>query len=138
MNAITMEKAMEAIRQTAEAAKADGGTPVALSVVDANGFVLAAGTMDGTPVRVIGIARAKAYTAAKMTVPTETFLKKLRDEGLEARWFCDDDFTPLPGGIPIRRDGVCVGAVGVSGRALDDDARLAAGFAERLTAALDG
>jgi len=133
---ITLEQAMQAISATVERAANDGGNHVALTVVDATGITIAAATMDKAPARVVGIARAKAYTAAKMTVPTEVFLQKLRNENLQAEWFCDKEFSPLPGGIPILMDGACIGAVGVSGRALDDDVKLAMFFARTLEASL--
>jgi uncharacterized protein GlcG (DUF336 family) len=127
---------MQAISATVDRAANDGGSHVALTVVDAAGITIAAATMDKAPARVVGIARAKAYTAAKMTVSTEAFLQKLRTENLQAGWFCDKEFSPLPGGIPILMDGACIGAVGVSGRALDDDVKLAMFFARTLEASL--
>lgn len=129
---------MQAIQAAVQLAKNDKGAPVALTVVDANGITIGAVTMDNAPARVVKIAHAKAYTAAKMMVSTETFLKKLRDEKLESEWFCDDNFSALPGGIPVYVDDVCVCAVGVSGRSLDDDVKLATTFAESLRSSLLG
>ncbi len=129
---ISHDKALAAISHVIELAQKDGGNPVTLAVVDASGFTLAVVRMDGAPERVIAIARGKAYTAAKMGCSTEAFLRRLRNERLEVEWFCDAALTPLPGGIPITHEGACLGAVGVSGRSLEEDVALATQFADYL------
>ncbi len=133
---ITLENALEAIKQTLEFVRKEQGGAVALTIVDSNGTIIAAATMDNAPSRVAKIAQAKAYTSAKMKTSTASFLKRLRAEKLELDWFCDKNFSPLPGGIPIHSSSECIGAVGISGRSLDEDAKLAKIFAGILISTL--
>lgn len=133
---ITLVNALEAIKQTLDFINKEQGDAVSLAIVDSHGAVIAVATMDNAPSRVIKIAQAKAYTSAKMKTSTASFLKRLRDEKLELDWFCDKKFSPLPGGVPIHSDSKCLGAVGISGRSLDEDAKLAKIFADILISIL--
>ena len=126
---ISIEEALHAIEKTIDLAQKDKRPPVALAVVGPQGTLLAFAAMDKVPDRVVAIAQAKAYTAARMTASTEDYLNRIRDENLASEWFCDDKLTPLPGGIPIIKKNRCVGAVGISGRTLAEDVRLATAFA---------
>lgn len=123
---ITLKAALAGIEKTIHLATTTrSGAPVSLAVVNANGTTIASVKMDGAPDRVAKIALQKAYTAAKMTLSTEAFCARLADESLQIEWFCDSGYTALAGGIPIFEDGLCVGAVGISGRSLADDSVLA-------------
>ena len=82
--------------------------------------------MDGAPLRSIAIAIHKAYTAVMMGSTTEAFGLRLKNEGVDARAFCDDKLTPLPGGTPILDgEGRLRGGVGISGLKPDQDGDLA-------------
>lgn len=115
---------------------ADGKAPVVLCVVDSTGVLLAFARMDAAPERLAAIALGKAYTAARMQCSTLAFQERLRTENLSLRDFCDSGLTSLPGGVPLRQENVCLGAVGVSGRALHEDAELAKNYAALLHSAL--
>lgn len=125
MRKIKLENAMQAINMIVDVAKKDKGLPVAIAITNINGIVIAAAVMDEAPERVVRIAELKAYTAAKMRISTLDFLKRLRDERLQIEWFGDGSFSPLPGGVPIYVQNLCIGAVGISGRELYEDVRLA-------------
>ena len=125
MQKIKLEDAIQAINMIVDIAKKDKGLPVAIVITNINGTVIAAATMDEAPERVVRIAELKAYTAAKMRISTLDFLKRLRDEQIQVEWFGDDNFSPLPGGVPIYVQNLCIGAIGVSGRDLYEDVRLA-------------
>lgn len=118
----------EACQHLARFAVQDGKLPVCFAVVDRAGELLCFHRMDGAPVRLIQIAIGKAYTAARMETSTRSFQARLVREALTLADFCDDKFTALPGGIPLRRNDRVVGAVGVSGRAIEDDNALAESF----------
>ncbi len=125
MTRISVLKAITAISDTLALAGQDQGPHVAMAVVDSRGTLIAFAAMDQTPERVIPIAQAKAYTAARMRIPTVDFRRRLKEEDLALNWFCDPQLSPLPGGIPLQKDGRFIGAVGISGRTLDEDVRLA-------------
>ena len=117
---------------TVEMASQDGAQPVCFTVVDASGALIYLYRMDGAPERLINIAVGKAYTAARMGVSTAMFRQRLLNEQLSLADFLDDKFTSLPGGLPLFDGERLIGAVGVSGRALEDDMALCQQFAERI------
>lgn len=115
------------------AAEAAGGAPVCVAVVNRTGQLAAFLSLDGTPERAGAIARAKAHTAMRMEIPTQTFHDRIAKEGLSTADFCDSQFTTLPGGLPVfDSDGRCIGGLGVSGRKPHEDAELAARLVEKL------
>ncbi|PPL17906.1 hypothetical protein UN63_03385 [Oceanisphaera arctica] len=117
---------------TANIAGQDGGQPVCFAAVDHSGALIYLYRMNGAPERLINIAVGKAYTAARMGVSTDIFRQRLLNEQLSLADFLDDKFTSLPGGLPLLKGGQRVGAIGVSGRALEEDVALCQQFAERI------
>lgn len=121
-------KLLEACGHLARIAGQDGKQPVCFAVVDRSGALRCFHRMDSAPVRLVSIAIGKAYTAARMETSTVAFQARLAKEALTLADFCDYGLTTLPGGIPLRKDERVFGAVGVSGRALEDDNALAEFF----------
>ena len=99
-----------------------------VAVVDNHGELLAFMRMDGAPLPSITIAINKAYTAARAAKPTRDIGKKIRsaDQGFDIAYYGDSRFVGWGGGMPVRVDGVCVGALSVSGLSEDEDAEIAA------------
>lgn len=121
---------------TANMAGQDGGKPVCFAAVDASGALIYLYRMDGAPERLINIAIGKAYTAARMEISTDAFRQRLLKEQLSLADFMDDKFTSLPGGQPLLEEEQLVGAIAVSGRALEEDVVLCQQFAERIQISL--
>ncbi len=97
---------------------------VTIAIVDDGGHLLWLQRLDGAPAVSAHIAPAKAHTAALGRRESKvyedvvnggrvSFLSAPAIEGL------------LEGGVPILRDGVCLGAVGVSGVKSSEDAQIA-------------
>jgi glc operon protein GlcG len=85
-------------------------------VCDHSGALLAFARGEGAPLRSIQISQGKAYSAARMGVDTNAFLERLQRDRLQARDFCDDRLTALPGGAVLRgADGRLLGGLGISG-----------------------
>jgi len=91
---------------------------VSVAVLNALGELVQLDRMDGAPPLTSDVAEAKARTALNLQKPTSEAAREFaqnpgRLEMLEkvARFA----LVPLPGGCPILRDGVVVGAIGVSG-----------------------
>lgn len=124
METLNLEKAQAMIAASTARAMADYQRPVCVAVCDATGLMLAFARMDGAPVRSIAIAQGKAYSAARMCASTKAFFDRLQREGLQASHFCDPALTPLPGGSPLMLGGEVIGAVGISGLALEEDQQL--------------
>lgn len=123
---------LHAAERLIEEARHDGLPPVCLAICNADGQPALFLRMDGAPVRLIAIAQAKAYTAARMGTATADFALRLEREHLSLADFCDTGLTAMRGGLPLRHEGRTVLAVGVSGRATAEDEILA----DRLLALL--
>lgn len=92
------------------------GVPMCLVAVDRSGQIKAVGHMDGASVLPYQVAFKKAWTAAVTGAPTagvRAFIGS--DEGSATSMPHLADFSVIDGGLPILVDGVCVGALGVSG-----------------------
>jgi len=98
------------------------GRGVALSfvVVDAAGHLVASARMDGAPFITIEVARGKAFAcAATGGVPGAALAQRYRDNpmvwGNAAQLGQGAPLLPAQGALPIRKQGVLVGAMGASG-----------------------
>jgi len=123
---LTMDRYQTMLSWVVDTVKGDGGSPVAISVCDRDGSLVALIKMDGVSSRSVNLSQYKAYTAARMQTTTEAFMERLHKENIEIAYFCDPKLTPFPGGAPIKTiDGNIIGAIGISGRASEEDQRLA-------------
>jgi uncharacterized protein GlcG (DUF336 family) len=115
---------IKAIAAAAEAEALKHGWPVSICIVDDGGHLLSFQRLDGAAPVSAHIAPGKARTAAlgrRESKAYEDIIKGgrvsfLSAPGLEAL---------LEGGVPIMKDGQCLGAVGVSGVKSDEDAQIA-------------
>lgn len=98
---------------TAEAERT--GNAVTIVIVDRGANLLALKRMDGADLGSLQAATAKATSAAKIQIPTGTFLEKGTPNIPVATAFISAGFTLLAGGEPVFVDGAYVGAVAVSG-----------------------
>ena len=98
-----------------------------IAVADAHGELIAFARMDGAPLPSIRVAANKAYTAARERKPTKDIGDKMRDpvKGFDISFYGDSRFVGWGGGIPIRKNGEVVGAIGVSGLSSAEDIELA-------------
>ena len=100
-----------------EAKARDIGQPMNLAIVDNGGHLVAFAHMDGAWKGSIDIAINKAFTSAMFELPTKGLAEKAQPEkpfyGIHVS--NHGRVMIFPGGIPLKQDGQCVGAVGVSG-----------------------
>jgi uncharacterized protein GlcG (DUF336 family) len=100
------------------------GLSVTAAVVDEGGHLIALGRMDGAPPLSPQIAEAKAVGAAMLVRDGESLLKLAEDR---PGFFSAADrlvrlpLIPGPGSLPIQRDGLIIGAAGVSGARPEED-----------------
>lgn len=102
------------------------GVPMVLAVVDQNGDVIEARRMDDALIVSVTLAPHKAYTAATVRLPTHE-LAKVAQPG-QSLYGIDVNLpkiTLVGGGLPLRKDGKVVGAVGVSGGSVEQDVAVA-------------
>lgn len=112
------------------------GVHVAITLTDRNGELLSSLRMDDAPSISAKLSAAKAKTAAQMRSPTG-LLQSLVDEG-HPSYLHAPDLCLLEGGMPIRCQGVVVGAVGVSGAQEEQDYAIALAGADALERFLEG
>ncbi len=113
------ERAIEAARQKARAIK----TTMCIAVVDSGANLKAFLRMDDAWVGSIDIAIKKAKTAVFFGMPTGQ-IGKLSQPGapLYGIEHSNEGLITFPGGLPIvDRDGVMIGAIGVSGSTVEND-----------------
>jgi len=115
-------KLEEALRLTMRATgiAATRGVGVAVAVVDAGGHLVTLHRMDGVPFIAAEIARGKAWTAAAWGETSTDQAAKAAAVPQFATAITvasGGRYTPQAGGIPIRQDGIVIGAVGASGLA---------------------
>src|SRR2546428_8453013 len=108
----------------AHARAAQIGVNVSAAVVDEGGHLIALGRMDGAPPLSPQIAESKAVGAAMLLRDGGSLLQMSQDR---PGFFSAVDrlvrlqLIPGPGSLPITRDGMTIGAVGVSGARPEQD-----------------
>ncbi|WP_297509439.1 heme-binding protein [uncultured Caulobacter sp.] len=103
------------------------GLRQAFAIVEPSGELVAFGRMDGVSYGAIRAAQLKARTSARYRVATSVRESQL--QGGRLAILSNDEVIAIGGGAPIVRDGLIVGAVGVSGGSADQDANVAAAIA---------
>jgi uncharacterized protein GlcG (DUF336 family) len=111
---LTLDGARKAADAAIAYAKANGAPGSAIAVVDEGGHLLYFVRLDGTFTASPNISIGKAKTAVLFKKSTKDF-EDLINKGRFAMTALPPDFTPLQGGVPIKRGEQIVGAIGVSG-----------------------
>ena len=113
---------LKRIAQAAEQKAQENQWKVSIAICDAGGHLLWLQRLDGAPVMSATIAPDKARASALSGKPTKA-LEDMVNGGRVAALAMT--IKPLEGAEPIIVDGNVIGAVGVSGVAAADDARIA-------------
>ena len=126
METITLEDAQRVIGAAQKKAQ-EIDCPMDIAVVDAGGNLKSHVRMDGAFIGSISISINKAYTAIAFQTETKE-LAPLTHSGQELFGLSDAHggrIVIFAGGIPLRRDGEIVGAIGVSTGTVDQDQQVA-------------
>ncbi|WP_418955700.1 GlcG/HbpS family heme-binding protein [Streptomyces tritici] len=113
------EALITAARTAAEAA----GVPVAVTVLDAGGHLLAF-RRDDRAVLIAGeTSTRKAYTALQLNAPTADLVDLVKPDGPfhSLPTALDRPLLFIAGGVPVHRDGRLIGALGIGGGAPAQD-----------------
>ena len=97
---------------------------VSIAIVDSGGHLLWYQRLDGASPATSHIALGKARTSALSRRESKVYETRL-NEGRMAILTVPDIECLLEGGLPILKDGQCLGAIGVSGVNSDQDAQIA-------------
>lgn len=106
--------------------------PVAISIVDGSGFLVAFQRLENTQLASIEISLQKAKTSALFRRPTKVLEDGLAAGGASLKILNLPGALPIEGGLPIIRDGKVIGAIGVSGVKSTEDAQIAGAGLEAL------
>jgi uncharacterized protein GlcG (DUF336 family) len=119
---ITLDAARHIIESARRAAEAIG-VPMNVAVVDDGNNLVAFERMDGAWLGSIDIAQGKAYTARAFNMSTRELAPLCQPGqslfGIHAS--NNGRLIVFPGGIPLEKGGEVVGAIGVSGGAVEQD-----------------
>src|SRR5271155_3537797 len=118
----------------AEKKAAEIGQPMNIAVVDAGGNLVSHVRMDGAWIGSIDISQKKAYTSRAFDISTKDLATHSQSGGQFFGIHASNDgrIMIFAGGIPLRKDGKVVGAIGVSGGSGDQDHTVAEAGAAAL------
>jgi uncharacterized protein GlcG (DUF336 family) len=103
------------------------GQPMNIAVVDAGGNLVAHVRMDGAWIGSIDVSINKAFTSRAFDIATKDLASSAQpgDQFFGIQFSNHGRVMIFAGGIPLKRDGKVVGAVGVSGGAGEQDQAVA-------------
>ena len=102
------------ISDAAEAkAKAEGWN-VVIAILDDGGHLISLRKMDGVQIGSVEVAQAKAKSAVFFKRSTKVFEDTMKGEG-GSRIATLPNAVGIEGGLPLFKDGIIVGAIGISG-----------------------
>ena len=115
---------VKAMATAAEEQALKNNWAVSIAIVDDGGHLLWLQRLDGAPAISASIASAKANTAALGRRESKVY-EDVINGGRISFLSAPDIKGLLEGGVPIMKDGQCLGAVGVSGVKSNEDAQIA-------------
>jgi uncharacterized protein GlcG (DUF336 family) len=126
VDAIELDTAKELVEAAEEKAE-DIDNPMVITVANSEGNLIAQHRMDDAWLASVSISRNKAYTSAALDMPTHELAEASEPGnslyGLDTR--DDGRMVVFGGGYPLETDGEVVGAIGVSGGAVEQDREVA-------------
>ncbi len=119
---ITLKEA-KSIIEAAEKKAAEIGQPMNIAVADEGGNLIAHVRMDGAWLGSIDISIKKAYTSRAFDIATKDLATHSQSGGQFFGIHASNDgkIMIFAGGIPLKKDGKIVGAIGVSGGSGEQD-----------------
>jgi glc operon protein GlcG len=115
---------IQTIAAAAQAEAQNNNWAVSIAIVDAGGHLLHFQRLDGAPPISAHIAPSKAKTAALGRRESKIY-EDVINGGRMSFLSAPEVQGMLEGGVPIMKDGFCLGAVGVSGVKSNEDAQIA-------------
>ena len=115
---------VQTIAAAAQAEAVKNNWAVSIAIVDDGGHLLSFQRLDGAAPVSSHIAPGKARTAAIGQRETKVY-EDMINGGRVSFLSAPDLSAMLEGGVPIMKDGQCLGAVGVSGVKSSEDAQIA-------------
>jgi uncharacterized protein GlcG (DUF336 family) len=112
----------------AEKKAAEIGQPMNIAVADGGGNIVAHVRMDGAWIGSIDISQKKAYTSRAFDIETKALAEHSQSGGQFFGIHASNNgkIMIFAGGIPLKKEGKVVGAIGVSGGSGEQDHSVAA------------
>ncbi len=131
---VTLSDARKVIA-AAEHKAAQIGQPMNIAVADAGGNLVAHVRMDGAWIGSIDISIKKAFTSRAFDIATKDLAKECQSGGQFFGIHASNGGRVMifAGGIPLKRNGKVVGAIGVSGGSGEQDHAVAEAGAAAFT-----
>jgi glc operon protein GlcG len=130
---VTLEQALKAVAAALAEAR-NIKVPMAVTVVDNAGQLVAFERMDNTQTGSIAVSQDKAVSAAMFRRPTKAFQDAVAGGGAGLRILTLRGANAVEGGLPITVDGKIIGGIGVSGGSAEQDGGCAKAGADALAA----
>lgn len=117
------KKMVEAAEQKAVAID----VPMVIAVCDMGGNLVLLHRMEDSLLASLSIAQDKAFTSVSLKMPSAGVYDAAKEAGplFGLQTCCDSRIVSFGGGIPIEKDGVLIGAIGVSGGSVEEDISVA-------------
>lgn len=101
------------------------GKAAIVAVADRSGELIALWRMDGALLPSVLIAVNKAYTSARLHQPSGEMGRAANKEEWDVYFHGNSQYVGWDGGVAVMKDGVCLGAVAVSGLSGAEDLEVA-------------
>lgn len=123
----------EAVSELLGELEQESGRPLSFAVFNAHRELLHYTRMDGAPYRSSVLSHNKGYSAVWFGRDSVEIPKMVGDRGIAA--YGDPQLTSIGGGVLIKdKDGQVLGAVGVSGRTMQEDIDAAVRLVDKIAA----
>jgi glc operon protein GlcG len=119
---LNLEEAMRTADAAEEKARQENWN-VVIAILDGGGHLIYLRRMDGVQIGSVDVAQAKAKSAVYFKRSTKVFEDLVKSGGTHILSL--PNAIPVEGGLPIFKDGVCVGAIGISGVTSAQDGMIA-------------
>jgi uncharacterized protein GlcG (DUF336 family) len=101
------------------------GVSACIAIVDNGAHLLAFQRMDGAFPGAVDVSIRKARTSALFPLPSGDFGQLIRSAELTGMELSNGMLAAFPGGIPLKKSGEVLGAIGVSGGTAEQDLEIA-------------
>lgn len=132
---MNLELANGLITAALEHRQSKGMKPLTIAVIDAGGHLVALQREDGTSNLRAEIAQGKAKGAVALGLGSRAIFERAQQQPYFVNAvgaLADGHLIPVPGGVLIKRDGVLIGAIGITGDSSDNDEACAVTAIETL------
>lgn len=138
---LSLSQAQAIISDCLEWRKSNGLNPLTVAVLDSGGYLQALAREDGTSNLRPEIAQGKARGAISMGLGSRALFERAKAEPFfiqAMNALSDGSLVPVAGGVLIKKDGLILGAVGITGDNSDNDEACAISAIEKAGFVADG